>query len=688
MSTTSPDGLDTPDASQPSLRITEVDVRPDRVEILHDEATATSADAAGSAGGHDVDHVAGITQIVGTALRTIAEAPHDDLDTVLDRVLGEVGAFCYVDRAYIYRFDDDRATLSNTHEWCSHGVEPQRDQLQGLDPDIADHWHEAFERDEQVYVPSTSSLDTGHPLRAALEPHGIETIIVSPLRTGGELLGFMGFDSTQHPSDLTAQDLEIMRILADTVANAIGRTRAEDRLRRVELVDPLTQLPNRIMFTELVEQTIAASRAAARVGGARDLDVSPGSADRRRSESDSTAMVGVIDLDQFVRVNEALGFAGADEVLTTIAAVLRQALRPEDHLARIGGDEFAVLIDGGIEDDAEAFAGRLVAAIAAPLQLGDTSLALTASVGICVDSGAFDNGSDLIAAAETALRDAKAQGGARAVAYDDELGAQLAHRFNLASALRSPGGLDGIRIAYQPAVHLPSGRIMGVEALARWDAPGNGPVSPDVFIPLIEETGLIAALTERVAQIVIEDVNDRFTPHLDGPFSVSINLSASHLAEPEFADSILSVLAPGELSEHVWLWGELTESGAMVNDPNVLANIVRLNERGIRVAIDDFGTGYSSFARLRHLPVAGIKIDRAFVSGVDADPIGQTLVRTQVAIAETLGMFIIAEGVETDAERLALMEQGVEFGQGFGLHRPMPAEQLVELLADNAPFPS
>jgi EAL domain-containing protein (putative c-di-GMP-specific phosphodiesterase class I) len=138
----------------------------------------------------------------------------------------------------------------------------------------------------------------------------------------------------------------------------------------------------------------------------------------------------------------------------------------------------------------------------------------------------------------------------------------------------------------------------------------------------------------------------------------------------------------------VWLWGELTESAAMVGDPNVLANIVRLNERGIRVAIDDFGTGYSSFARLRHLPVAGIKIDRAFVSGVDTDPVGQTLVRTQVAIANSLDMFIIAEGVETDGERLALMEQGVEFGQGFGLHRPMPAEQLIELLASNPPFPT
>ena len=676
MSTTVPDGLDAPDAPEPSLRISELDVRGDRLEVVR-ESTAAS-----------VDHVAGITQIVGAALRTIAETAHDDLDAVLDRVLGDVGAFCFVDRAYIYRFDDERTSLSNTHEWCAEGVEPERDRLQGLDPEIAEHWGRAFERDEQVYVPSTSSLGDDDPLRGALEPHGIETIVVSPLRSGGELLGFMGFDSTKHPSDLSAQDLEIMRILADTIANAIGRTRAEDRLRRVELVDPLTQLPNRIMFTELVEQTITASRAAAAAGNNPTV-VAPGSpTDRRRPEQDSTAMVGVIDLDQFVRVNEALGFAGADEVLTTIATVLRQALRPEDHLARIGGDEFAVLIDGGIEDDAEVFAGRLVAAIAAPLHLGDTALALTASVGICVDSGAFSSGSDLIAAAEAALRDAKAQGGARAVAYDDELGAELAHRFNLASALRGPGGLDGIRVAYQPAVHLASGRIMGVEALARWDAPGNGPVSPEVFVPLIEETGLIAALTERVARIVIDDVTNLFSPHLDGPFSVSINLSADHLSEPDFADSMLAIIDQNSLSEHVWLWGELTESGAMVNDPNVLANIVRLNERGIRVAIDDFGTGYSSFARLRHLPVAGIKIDRAFVSGVDGDAVGQTLVRTQVAIAESLGMFIIAEGVETDAERRALMDQGVEFGQGFGLHRPMPAEQLVELLATNPPFPS
>jgi diguanylate cyclase (GGDEF)-like protein len=627
----------------------------------------------------DPVRLVGLHRLVRSTMRSFSDSVAANIDAIFESALGAVGSFCEVDRAYIFRVDADGEHLSNTHEWCADGIRPEIANLQHIPIDVAEPWMEAFDRDDHVYIGLVGALpDDQSDLRAILAEQGIQSLLVAPLRSGGAFHGFIGFDHVRAPAEFSSADLDVLRILADSIAATMSRLAAEERTRHVELVDPLTDLPNRTMFTELIEQSVAQ-------GVARGLAGEPAERDPERRETRPTAraVVGLIDLDRFAQINDAMGFEAGDELLLAVAARLQQSLRPEDHLARVGGDEFAVLIDGADdESSAEAVSGRLVAALAQPVAIGDHLLTVTASMGFSIDDGSFAHGTELISAAEAALREAKKLGGARAVAFDKDNGQRFAERVNVAMFMRSPAGLDGLHVEYQPAVELATGRVLGAEALARWEDSDGRPVSPELFIPIAEESGLIPEVTRRVVAIVLRDLRERLAPLVEEALSVSVNVSATHLNQPGFLDDLGELIAFGETSDPVRLWVELTESGVMVGNETVLHHLDEIAEHGIRVAVDDFGTGYSSFARLRHLPIAGIKVDRSFVSGIQGDQVNQTLVRAQVDIARELGMLLIAEGVEDEAERSTLASLGVAYGQGFGLHRPMDVDRFESLLRD------
>jgi len=631
---------------------------------------------------HDPVRLVGLHRLVSATMRALGQAVGDSVDPILNSALAAIGTFSGVDRAYIFLTDPDGAHLSNTHEWCATGIAPEIANLQHVPREMADPWFEAFEDDQHVYIPSVAELDDDQAeLREFLLAQDIQSLLVAPLGSGGEIHGFIGFDYVRHRADFSPADLDVLRILADTIGATLSRLRAEERAARVELVDPLTGLPNRTMFVELVDQTLA-------LGATGPVDVRPETAGRRTARSQRRSLVGLIDLDEFAGINETFGFETGDAILVRVAERLQAALRPDDHVARVGADEFAILVDDAGDDVAvDAISSRVAAAISEPVDVDGTLATVSASIGFNVDDGTAESGAELISGAEVALRQAKGSGGARAVSFDRDSGDRIAERVNLTMRLRSPGGLDALRVAYQPAVELASGRVLGVEALARYTDADGAAVPPDVFIPVAEDAGLITALTQRIGRMVVEDVLERILPVLQGPLSVSINVSAAHLEHPEFVQDLAPYLEAAATCEPAHLWVELTESGSMVGDPQVLANLDAVAAAGVRIAIDDFGTGYSSFARLRHLPIHGIKVDQSFVRGVESDPVNQSLIRAQVDIADGLDILLLAEGCETRAEVDTLAELGVLFGQGFGLHRPMPIEDLVELLAAQEPPP-
>lgn len=615
-------------------------------------------------------------------MRALAEETGSGIDRAIDDALAEIGTFCGVDRAYVFRFRAEGTRLDNTHEWCAPGISAEIDNLQDMPSEVVPSWLEAFARDEYVFIGDVAAIGDDEPeLCEILTAQSIRSLLVNPLRSGGELIGFMGFDYVSAASDLSWVDLDVLLTISENVAAAIARHETEDRLRLAEQHDPVTGLPNRRAYAAMLQDTIDAMRAGRAIDLVGDA-MPPGGTERRRIAEGARVMVGIIDVDRFSEVNTAFGFSAGDDAIRQIAARLDDRTRPHDRVARIGSDEFAVTVGAADHDETAAqLARRLSELLVEPFELRGRRVRISASIGVAVDRGQVAGASELLHEAEAALREAKEAGGGTAVVFDAEVGERMARRLHLAEALHQPDVLDHLTVVYQPAVDLESGAILGAEALARWDAPSTGPVMPDQFIGVAETSGLIGMLSEAIVARALRDARERFLPAAPD-FRISINLSAGHVAESDFVERLDAIIdASGVDRSRICF--EITESVTTFGTA-VLDALRELRARGLAIELDDFGTGYSSFARLRDLPFTGIKIDRSFVSGIEHDDIAQSLVAAQADIAASLGLSVLAEGVETQRERETLLALEVTVGQGFGLHRPMSADALESLLAADA----
>lgn len=631
----------------------------------------------------DVDRAVGLQRISRRIMRALTERSGPGIDEAIDEALAEVGEFCGVDRSYTFLFRAEMTRIDNAHEWCAPGIVPAIETLQDVDAEVASTWIEAFERDEHVFIRSVAAIpDDEAELREILAEQDIQSLLVAPLRAGGELFGFMGFDYVRRETELSWVDLDVLLVIADNIAAAMARRRHEELARSATAADLLTELPNRVAFAGALDLALERARPVAE----RRVEHPPppeGVPERRADTIRSGIVVGLIDIDAFAEVNTALGFAAGDDLIRAIAGRLRAHMRPGDLLARIGGDDFAVLVEGSRDEDSgQALASRLRAALADTYLVRGRAISVTGSVGVVVDDGTFAHSSALLAAVEAALREAKHDGGNRSMVFDADIAVRHERRQRLTAALRAADSQQHVTVLYQPVVELASDRIVGAESLARWSAPTTGPVAPDVFIALAEEIGVIGRLTSHIMRTALADLTERFLPAATDRFSLSVNLSAAHVAEPGFLPEFESLVTDSGV-DRARLWVELTES-VVTAGPVVIDHLEAVRASGIGVAVDDFGTGYSSFARLRNLPFTGIKIDRAFVAGIQHDPVAQALVAAQVEIAENLGLSLLAEGVETAEERETLSGLGVRYGQGYGLHRPMDADTLAGLLAAGA----
>ena len=422
------------------------------------------------------------------------------------------------------------------------------------------------------------------------------------------------------------------------------------------LHDNLTGLPNRALFDDRLRQAIVAAR---------------------RSGSGITVMF--MDLDRFKEVNNALGHSSGDALLRQIGPRLLPMLRGVDTVARLNGDEFAVLLPGMSDpESALAVAGEMRHLLSTPFAVDDICVELEASIGVAVYP---DHGSD----AETIIRRADAaMYRAKSVATGVEF-YQPAHdtfsrdRLNLVGELRRGIDAGELVLHYQPEVELRTGRVEGVEALVRWQHPERGLVPPDEFIPLAEHTGLIRPLTHLVLDRALGQCAEWRRQGLE--LTVAVNLSVRSLHDLRLPDEVRTMLAVHRLPSSC-LKLEITESTLMA-DPQRAIDVVReLHDMGVELAVDDFGTGYSSLTYLHRLHVSAIKIDKSFVIGLGSEESGNAvIVRSTIDLAHNLGLEVIAEGVETDAAMQRLKELGCDLAQGFHLCRPVPAAEMVSWLA-------
>ncbi|MBK6863761.1 MAG: EAL domain-containing protein [Ideonella sp.] len=444
------------------------------------------------------------------------------------------------------------------------------------------------------------------------------------------------------------------------------RKQLEEQLRSAALTDGLTQLPNRVSILEKLQGAVL----------------------RARRLADYRFAVLFMDFDRFKLVNDSLGHDVGDELLRQIAQRLRAALREGDALsrveesgahtaARIGGDEFVILLDGirGVED-AELVARRLLLVLSQPYQIGTHEVHSSVSIGVVASDTNRGDADALLRDADTAMYEAKRAGRGRYVLFDATMHERVARTLGVENDLRRALQGDEFFVVYQPVVDLASGALAGVEALARWRHPERGLVPPLEFIPVAEETGLIAALGARVLSTACDQFMQwRATLGAAAPASVAVNLSRAQLCQGDLCELVQHELLRSGMQPQ-WLRLEVTESLAM-QDSGALTMLHRLKGLGVSLSLDDFGTGYSSLACLHEIPVDVLKIDRSFVSQLAQSNHRRVLIQATVLVARALGIATVAEGVETPEQARLLGELGCSMVQGFLFGRPMLADEVA-----------
>ena len=449
-------------------------------------------------------------------------------------------------------------------------------------------------------------------------------------------------------------------VVDDLRATLQDRRGLEAELERRALHDPLTGLANRVLFRDRLQHALA-----------------------RRNRG---VAVLFLDLDDFKTVNDTAGHGAGDAVLNSVAETLRRTVRPADTVARLGGDEFAVLMDDNPDIyQAGLVAGRLIEALGVPMTIAGAQRTVGASIGISLGRDTTCTAADLMRDADIAMYVAKGKGKGRFSVFEAKTHESVVLGLELRGDLQQAIDEKQFELYYQPVVHLASKAVVGVEALVRWHHPTRGLLQPGDFIPLAESTGAIVPLGRWILERACHDAA-RWADEskggaigIEGDRFVGVNLSALQLVQAGFADMVAAVLASSGLAPDRLLL-ELTETTRLDQEAGS-ANLAQLEMLGVRLAIDDFGTGWASFSQLRRIPFDIVKIDRSFVQHLTAGSRSESLVSGIIDLARRLGVAVIAEGIESEAQRARLQHLGATYGQGFFLARPMPVAKLRKHLA-------
>jgi diguanylate cyclase (GGDEF)-like protein len=420
-------------------------------------------------------------------------------------------------------------------------------------------------------------------------------------------------------------------------------------LSRQALQDTLTGLPNRAALIRHLDRALV-----------------------RCARAGQGLAVLFIDLDGFKQVNDSLGHAIGDELLVLASQRIRACLRPEDVVARLGSDEFVVVCPN-VNDKAivPTIAARIGSQLSAPFPIGDHEAVVSASIGLVTTTDSTATAEDLLGQADLAMYEAKQSGKAQATTFDSSMQLAVDTRFSVRNALGRAITGNELHVLYQPIVSLADEKVIGAEALVRWERPGFGLLAPDQFIPIAEESSLVSA----VDCWVLAEACRRGVKWCEAGGTIAVNLSARTLQQDDVVRALGKALRQTAISPSQLIL-EITETTLLSGQGTTNHNLDRLRELGVLLSIDDFGTGHSSLSQLQQIDVDVLKVDQSFISVMDKNPSSAAIVRAIITLGHALGLTLVAEGVERPSQAALLREQGCDSGQGWLFGRPLPAEEI------------
>jgi diguanylate cyclase (GGDEF)-like protein len=574
-----------------------------------------------------------------------------DSTIVLETILARATALLGTPHGYVYLAEPDGETLVVSHcsglfeGWVGHRMPV----TEGLGGQVFRTGEPLSIVDYDAYADRSPSLPKG----------AYGSVLGVPLVSGGTTIGVIGLASGTLDRAFGPRETHALVRFAQLASIALDNSRLFDAAQRGALHDPTTGLPNRELLTDRIAHALASSHS---------------------DGADPIAVI-LLELDRFKVINESVGHAVGDRLRVAVAQRLLTCLRPSDTVARFGGDEFGIILDPIVDvEDARRTAERIGVELRAPFPMGGREWFISASLGIAIGRPGRATPDEMLREAEIAMVRAKGDPSKRYVVFEPSMSDQTLDRIDMENDLRRAIERGELRVHYQPLVDLATDRIVGFEALVRWQHPVRGLVPPLAFIPLAEETGLIVPLGRWVFETACRQARKWRDARPLGPrLMMSVNLSARQFVQPDLVEQVDAILAETGLDPST-LELEITESVVMDQSEVGIRTLSRLRDMGVRLVLDDFGTGYSSLAYLKHLPLDTIKIDRTFVAGLDGE-VDRSIVEAVIGLAHGLRISVVAEGIETESQFEILRAMGCDVGQGYLFARPLPAADAARLLS-------
>ncbi len=580
----------------------------------------------------------------------------------VNRLLAETSAFFGADRAVITLVSKDRQWISYAYEWC------ENDQVAALglvnDFLIKDkpEWVEQIENKKSFIIPdvdmSKPSDEASRSGQKALQMIGVKALISMPIIVKDMVYGVLIYQSHTRSLKWRQEHQQMLVVLTNLLSDAFVKIEAENEIRYMAFNDVLTDLPNRVSFEKKLQSTIEMT-------GRKNKPIG----------------VVFIDLDEFKVINDTVGHEGGDAIIKQIGQRLSRRMQGNGFVARFGGDEFIITVTACASlAGLEKIIGRLMTVFTEPMYYDSNEFLVTASAGVSVYPHDGDNPATLIKNADISMTAAKELGKNQVYFCSSWLKEEIDRKIQLTNLLRLAMKRNEFKVLYQPLVDMATQEIIGVEALLRWYQPEFNQISPDQFIPLAEQSGLI----NQIGQWVLETACHQNKAWQDAgyaPIRMAVNLSVKQFHSPALIQKIRAVLSDSGL-DPAYLELEITESVSIREAQSVINQMQEIKSLGVMLAIDDFGTEYSSLARIKQLPIDRIKIAMQFVHGISISEKDEAIVKTIISLANNLGLKVIAEGVETKQQSGFLQKSVCDEGQGFFYHRPMTAEEVGKLLRE------